>query len=130
MVEPAWQEIVALQGKLAFTPETVTLQAQLAKDNLPKIHLVRLWLPLIALIVGILSLVAGVFLLRRRDRQPPAGGDTVAAARAGRGPIRVWAATAGAGPMQMHRYRRSRHPGYATDYEVHGRFSPPAASQT
>lgn len=64
VVEPALQGIVALQGKLAFTPETVTLQAQLAKDNLPKIHLVRLWLPLIALIVGILSLVAGVFLLR------------------------------------------------------------------
>jgi len=58
--------IVALQGTLAFTPDTVRLQAQLAKDNLPKIHLVQLWLPLISLILGLLAIGVAVLLLRRR----------------------------------------------------------------
>jgi hypothetical protein len=72
VVEPKLAGIVALQGTLQFTPETVSLQAQLAKDNLPKIHLVRLWIPLIALIVGVLSLAAAVLLFRRGPR---GGGD-------------------------------------------------------
>jgi hypothetical protein len=66
VVEPKLAGIVALQGLLAFTPDTVRLQAQLAKDNLPKIHLVRLWLPLISLILGAILLVVGVLLYRSR----------------------------------------------------------------
>jgi hypothetical protein len=66
VTEPGLAGIVALQGTLAFTPDTVRLQAQLAKDNLPKIHLVRLWLPLISLILGLLA-IAAVLLFRRRS---------------------------------------------------------------
>ena len=66
ITEPGLAGIVALQGTLAFTPDTVRLQAQLAKDNLPKIHLVRLWLPLISLILGLLAIGVAVLLLRRR----------------------------------------------------------------
>jgi Porin PorA len=64
VTEPGLADVVALQGTLAFNPDTVRLQAQLAKDNLPKIHLVRLWLPLISLIAGVLALGASVLLLR------------------------------------------------------------------
>ena len=78
VVEPKLAGIVALEGTLVFTPETVRLQAQLAKDNLPKIHLVRLWLPLISLILGLVLLGVGIFLFRRgpsgdgdTDREPP-----------------------------------------------------------
>jgi len=59
---------------LQFTPNTVQLQAQLAKDNLSKIHLVRLWIPLISLIVGLLA-IGGAVLLFRRGRSGGAGGD-------------------------------------------------------
>ena len=73
--DPALANLVALQGTLQFTPDTVRLQAQLAKDNLPKIHLVRTWLPLAALILGVLALAGGIFLLRRGDRRPPEAED-------------------------------------------------------
>jgi hypothetical protein len=65
VIEPKLAGIVALQGTLAFTPNTVKLQAQLAKDNLPKIHLIRLWIPLISLIVGVLLIALAVLLFRR-----------------------------------------------------------------
>ena len=74
VVEPKLTGIVALQGTLQFTSNTVKLQAQLAKDNLPKIHLVRLWIPLISLIVGVL-LIGVAVLLFRRSRHGGAGGD-------------------------------------------------------
>jgi len=68
LVEPGLAGIVALEGTLTFTLDTVRLQAQLAKDNLPKIHLVRLWLPLIAVILGLLLLGAAVLLFRAQGR--------------------------------------------------------------
>ncbi|HEY2296609.1 MAG TPA: DUF3068 domain-containing protein [Jatrophihabitans sp.] len=74
VVEPQLAGVVALQGTLQFTQSTVKLQAQLAKDNLPRIHLVRLWLPLIALIAGAISIGVAV-LLFRRGRGSDGGGD-------------------------------------------------------
>jgi hypothetical protein len=70
VTEPGLAGIVALQGTLAFTPATVRLQAQLAKDNLPKIHLVRLWLPLSSLIVGVVALAAAVWVFRSPPSRP------------------------------------------------------------
>src|SRR5262249_16792675 len=70
--DPALQNVLALQGTLTFTPATVHNQADLANVYLPKIHLVRTWLPLIALVVGVLA-PAGVILLfvPRRRQSPP-----------------------------------------------------------
>jgi hypothetical protein len=65
--DPALQGLVALQGLLTFNGPTVKNQAQLAKDNLPKIHLVRTWIPLVSLVLGAICTVIGVLLLRRRS---------------------------------------------------------------
>jgi hypothetical protein len=71
VIEPSFAGIVALQGTLAFTPDTITLQAHFAKDYLPRIHLIRLWLPLLSLILGLISLAVGVVMLRRPADQEP-----------------------------------------------------------
>ena len=65
--DPALQGKVALQGLLTFDAPTVKNQAQLAKDNLPKIHLVRTWIPLVSFVLGVILTVLGVILLRRRS---------------------------------------------------------------
>jgi hypothetical protein len=70
VVEPKLANIVALEGTLTFTDDTVKLQAQLADDNLSKIKLVRLWLPLIALIVGLIALGLGIWWFVHNRRQP------------------------------------------------------------
>jgi hypothetical protein len=72
--DPALAGLTALQGLLSFTDPTIKSQAKLATDNLPKIHAVRLYLPLGALVLGLICVVAGV-LLRRRD-SGPAGAST------------------------------------------------------
>jgi hypothetical protein len=65
--DPALQGLVALKGVLTFDGPTVKNQAQLAKDNLPKIHLVRFWIPVVALVLGVIFTVLGFILLRRRS---------------------------------------------------------------
>ncbi len=62
---------VALQGLLRFTDATIKSQAKLATDNLPKIHAVRLYLPIGGLVLGLICLVAGVVLSRRTGSTPP-----------------------------------------------------------
>jgi hypothetical protein len=69
--DPSLQNVLALQGTLTFTPATVHNQANLANEYLPKVHLVRTWLPLISLVVGVLALVGGILLLRSSRRQAP-----------------------------------------------------------
>ena len=78
--DPALKGKIALQGLLGFTDATQKSQAQLAKDNLPKVALVRTWIPLIGLVLGLILGGLGLFLiLRGRDgRGPvPATDDTV-----------------------------------------------------
>lgn len=69
--DPSLQNVLALQGTLTFTPATVHNQAQLAKDNLPKVQLAKTWVPLISLIVGVLAVAGGAVLLRSARRRPP-----------------------------------------------------------
>jgi hypothetical protein len=69
--DPSLANVIALQGTLVFTDPTVRNQKQLANDNLPKIDLVRTWIPLIAGIVGLLALAGGLVLLLTGRRQPP-----------------------------------------------------------
>lgn len=70
--DPSLEGKVALKGLLVFDDNTVSLQAQLAKDNLPKIQLVRIILPLIGVILGLILLVIGVLMLRRGGGSRPA----------------------------------------------------------
>ena len=69
VTDPTLKGRVALKGLLTFTDATQKNQASLAKDNLPKIALVRLWIPLIGLILGLILGALGVLLLvtRRQD---------------------------------------------------------------
>lgn len=62
----------ALKGLLAFTDATVRNQMQLAKDNLPKIHAVRLWLPLISALLGLVLLALAFFVMRPAAGRSPA----------------------------------------------------------
>jgi hypothetical protein len=65
----------AVDLTLTFDQATVDYQTHKAKDGRKKIALASFWLPLIALIVGVLALLGGVLLLGRRDREPPDNGD-------------------------------------------------------
>jgi hypothetical protein len=72
---------VVLQFDLTFNEATQRNQAQLARDNIGKIDLVTIWLPLIGLLVGIVLIAAGLIVMvsversaRRPTEQPePAG---------------------------------------------------------
>jgi hypothetical protein len=61
-----------IQFDLTFNDATQRSQAQLAKDNIGKINLVTLWLPLLALVLGIIFILAGLILMRAADRARPA----------------------------------------------------------
>jgi hypothetical protein len=57
-----------IQYDLTFDDATQRSQAQLAKDNIGKINLVTLWLPLFALVLGLILLIAGLILMQAADR--------------------------------------------------------------
>ena len=60
---------------LTFNKTAVDYQLKQAKDGRNKINLLTVWLPLIALVLGIVFLVAGVLVLRQQSgprAEPPA----------------------------------------------------------
>ena len=59
---------VVLQFDLTFNDDTQKSQAQLARDNIGKIDLVTIWLPLIGLLVGIVLIIAGLIIMVSADR--------------------------------------------------------------
>jgi hypothetical protein len=59
---------VVLQFDLTFNEDSQRSQAQLARDNIPKIDLVTIWLPLIGLLVGIVLIIAGVIIMVSAER--------------------------------------------------------------
>lgn len=61
----------ALDTTLTFTPDTVKSQADYAKSQISKIHVIRDWIPLAALVLGVLLLL-GALLPSRRRPQPEA----------------------------------------------------------
>jgi Porin PorA len=61
-----------VQFDLTFDDNTQKSQAKLAKDNITKINLVSLWLPLLGLALGIIFILAGLILTRAADRGRPA----------------------------------------------------------
>ena len=64
-----------IQFDLTFDDNTQQAQAKLAKDNIGKINLVTLWLPLLGLVLGIIFILAGLILMRAADRARPASQD-------------------------------------------------------
>jgi hypothetical protein len=59
---------VVLQFDLTFDNDSQQSQAKLARDNIGKIDLVTIWLPLIGLLVGIVLIIAGLIIMRAADR--------------------------------------------------------------
>jgi len=57
-----------IQYDLTFDNATQQTQAKLAKDNISKINAVSLWLPLLGLVLGIILILAGLIIMRARDR--------------------------------------------------------------
>ena len=60
-----------IQYDLTFDNATQQAQAKLAKDNITKINLVSLWLPLLGLVLGVIFILAGLILMRAADRARP-----------------------------------------------------------
>jgi hypothetical protein len=66
---------IAFSGTLVFNDATVKSQAKYAKDQLSKVDLIRMWVPLALAVLGLVLVVVGLLLLRRRRRPadyPPA----------------------------------------------------------
>jgi hypothetical protein len=59
---------VVLQFDLTFNEDSQRSQAQLARDNMGKIDLVTIWLPLIGLLVGIVLIIAGLIIMFSAER--------------------------------------------------------------
>lgn len=63
--------ITVLQADLTFDEPTQGRQADLARDAIGKINLITLWLPIAALVLGLLLLAAGLLILRGGSRSEP-----------------------------------------------------------
>jgi hypothetical protein len=67
-------KVIVLDATLTFNEETQRSQANLAKDGITSINLVKWIIPLAALVLGVAFAAVGVLLLRAADR-PDAGAD-------------------------------------------------------
>jgi hypothetical protein len=69
----------ALKGVLKFDDQTVANQAQLARDNIPKLRLIQTVIPLVGIIGGAVLTVIGIVLLATGRKGPgdEASADTV-----------------------------------------------------
>jgi len=61
----------ALDTTLTFDQDAINYQAKQAKDGRNKIDLLTVWLPLLALVVGLIAFAIGVLLLRRPPNEAP-----------------------------------------------------------
>jgi hypothetical protein len=57
-------KVTVLNGTLTFTDENIKAMAKKARDAKAKIDLIQLWVPLFCLLLGLVSLVAGLLLVR------------------------------------------------------------------
>jgi hypothetical protein len=58
--------VAVFAGTLTFNDKTVGEQVSYAKSQLNKVHILRWWIPLAALVVGLLLVAGGLMLGRRR----------------------------------------------------------------
>ncbi|MGN9778660.1 DUF3068 domain-containing protein [Micromonospora sp. H33] len=73
---------VLLDADFNSTEETINKSVETAKDNRFKIALISLWVPIVAGVLGLIALVAGILLVMRGN-----GGGDAARHRAGAAPI-------------------------------------------
>lgn len=64
-------KVVVLEATFTFDEPTQRAQADLAKDNLTRIRLVKWIIPVIGLVVGLGLIALGALLLRRADQPEP-----------------------------------------------------------
>jgi len=57
-------KLTVLNGTLTFTDENINAMAKKARDGKAKIDMIQLWAPLVFLLLGLVSLVAGLLLVR------------------------------------------------------------------
>jgi hypothetical protein len=57
-------KVTLLNGTLTFTDENIKAMAKKARDGKAKIDLIQLWVPLFCLLLGLVSLAAGLLLVR------------------------------------------------------------------
>jgi len=67
---PALAGKTALKGVLKFDDPTVANQAQLARDNIPKLHLIQTVIPLVGIIGGAVLTLIGIVLLVTNRKGP------------------------------------------------------------
>jgi hypothetical protein len=60
-------KLTVLNGTLTFTDENIKAMAKKARDATAKIDMIQLWAPLVFLLLGLISLVAGLLLVRGGD---------------------------------------------------------------
>jgi hypothetical protein len=61
-----------LDADFTYTPDTIKNSAQSAKDNGFQLGLIKLYLPIAAALVGLILLVVGVLMLRKRTTKATA----------------------------------------------------------
>jgi hypothetical protein len=74
MRDPSLAGLTALQGTLAFTPEADRTQAKIARDGIQSIDLIRVYLPLVSLVLGFLLVLLGLLLYAQGPRRRHAAG--------------------------------------------------------
>ncbi|HET7277412.1 MAG TPA: DUF3068 domain-containing protein [Dermatophilaceae bacterium] len=82
MRDPSLAGLTALQGTLAFTPEADRIQAKIARDGIASINLIRVYLPLGSLVLGVILVAVGLVLTLARGGQPRPSGRVRAASPA------------------------------------------------
>jgi Porin PorA len=68
-------KVTVVQFDLTFEEATQRSQADLAEDSMSSIQLITLWLPLLALVIGLILVAAGVLLMREAPRPAAATSD-------------------------------------------------------
>ena len=65
--------LVLIDGTLAFTPENVSKSVAQAKENASKVSLLANVVPVVCIVAGLLALLGGVLLLRRKAEPTDVG---------------------------------------------------------
>jgi len=76
-------QLTLIKATLVFTPENVSGSVSQAEDGKSQLDLIQKTLPLAALVLGLVALVGGVLLVRRRDGGSPDAGAPTQPATAG-----------------------------------------------
>jgi hypothetical protein len=97
------QRLVLFDGTLAMTPQSVQAAVNLDQSGRNKLSLLKVVLPLVAGLVGVVALIGGILLARRRPGEHPDMVDT-------EGPSPSWIPWSGRRPAPAHAAPRAGGP--------------------